>query len=193
MQINVDMDSVLCQLMPPWVKHLNENHGENLSVNDFTDWDLTKFMKKANQADVYRFLEICDFASLKPVPGAIEGMERLKAAGHEVTVSTACQHGHKGKQEWLREYLPWLDRRDHLFFGNAKWRISGDVLIDDSPDQITNWCKTGRPAIVFDHPWNRHVTADVAPGALRTLGWVYMPECIERAQEIVAKRGALKL
>lgn len=171
MLINCDMDSVLADLLTPWLDWINQWYGERLVPSDITGWDLARFVKNARAHEIYGYLNVCDFAALAPIPGAVEGITALFEAGHEITITTACQHGHRGKQKWLKKHLPWLDRRTHLFFGQAKYRISGDILIDDSPEQVLNWTATGRPAIVFDQPWNREVVRSESGPVVRARGW----------------------
>lgn len=95
------------------------------------------------------------FRSLPVTPGAIEGVEALRSAGHEVWVCTkplevnpTCRDE---KAAWLAEHMPFLERR--LIIAPDKSLIYGDVLLDDAPKMEWLPLALWRP-VVFSAPYN---------------------------------------
>lgn len=155
LSICIDMDGVLADINTPWLDYLNKEFDENLTREDIKDWSIHQFCKNATPKEVYRWLsQHCDFGTLEPIKDAIHGMEMLRAQGHQLTIVTACQYGHTGKRHWLKTHLPWLDLKSQLIFAHDKQRVTGDILLDDSPGNIKSWTLTGRRGVIFDQPWN---------------------------------------
>lgn len=77
--------------------------------------------------------------SLDLLPGAKEGIERLRHEGTVVAVTRPVL-----RPTWVYERTHWLI--DHLGFTEfqvintaAKHMVSGDALLDDNPENITGW------------------------------------------------------
>lgn len=116
------------------------------------------------------------FASLEPLPGAVEGITALAAAGHEVFICTAPLKANQScaseKMEWVAAHLgaQWLDR---VVITSDKTLVRGDVLIDDNPtvegSMAPSWTH-----LLFDAPYSRGlgrevVTWETIPAALAAL------------------------
>lgn len=90
-----------------------------------------------------------EYASLHPVPGAVEGMRALHEAGHYLILSTArhmktCE-GNMGmvlRRQGLT-LLQWLDRHaipyDEIWFGKP----FADVYLDDNAVRFEGWDRIG--------------------------------------------------
>jgi capsule biosynthesis phosphatase len=85
------------------------------------------------------------YADLQPVPGAIEKLRELRAAGHYIIISTArhmktCE-GNVGKvvARLGATTLDWLDRHgvefDEIHFGKPH----AEIYIDDNAMRFENW------------------------------------------------------
>ena len=86
-----------------------------------------------------------DYADVKPLPGAVETLKRLREEGHTIIIMTArnmATHNNNlgkiiAKQgpvviEWLKKYdIPY----DELLFGKP----NADFFIDDKGIKLTNW------------------------------------------------------
>ena len=97
------------------------------------------------------------FASLDPIPGALEGIEKLAQEGNEVFICTAPNtinpYCEQGKKEWVRKHLGmyWVRR---MIITKDKTLVQGDYLIDDKPE-IKGLIKPTWERIVYDQPYNR--------------------------------------
>lgn len=85
------------------------------------------------------------YASLEPLPGAVERIKSLRAAGHYIIVNTArnmatCE-ANVGRvmKNVGRITLEWLDRHgveyDEIYFGKP----NAEVYIDDRAIRFTSW------------------------------------------------------
>lgn len=95
------------------------------------------------------------------VQGSIIGVRALRDAGHELYLVT-----HRPKSA-VRDTTAWLE----LHFGSedpypwsglhilsnqeSKTMVDADLLIDDKPENISEWQASGREGILFSRPWNR--------------------------------------
>ena len=75
----------------------------------------------------------------------------------EVYILTASNNDNwkliAGKIEWVKNHFSKL--ADKVIFKDAKWELarSGDVLIDDCPQNIEDWNKIGK-GILYPRSWN---------------------------------------
>jgi 5'-nucleotidase len=100
------------------------------------------------------------FLNLKPIPGAIDGMRELLAAGHDVRICTAplrdYEHCIKEKYQWVEKHLG-LDWCARIMPTRDKTLVVGDALIDDRPD-ITGVIRPFWNHVVYDQSYNRTLT-----------------------------------
>jgi 5'(3')-deoxyribonucleotidase len=81
---------------------------------------------------------------------AIKKILELESRGCEVRLLTSSVETSQ-KIKWVRKYLgeKWTRR---VFICNEKWRLDGDILIDDREQPITgHWTH-----IYFTQPWNKN-------------------------------------
>jgi 5'-nucleotidase len=153
MRIFLDMDGVLVDLMHGWLPYLNEISGKNLTEKDVDMWGLEKvydmpFSKIRKPLHREGFWE-----ELPPYDGAVEFVEALDNAGHEVYIATApfpsdvCMWG---KKMWVENHLHFL-APSRLILAHDKFLLRGDMLVDDKPENLLQF-RGGR--ILFNQPWN---------------------------------------
>lgn len=97
------------------------------------------------------------FADLPPVPGGIEALQGLRAAGHVVIICTADIFANKtglaDKRQWVRRHLGDEIAR-MMIFTRDKTLIRGDYLIDDRP-AVSGALEPAWEHVIFDQPFNR--------------------------------------
>lgn len=99
--------------------------------------------------------------ALAPMPGAVETIKSLHDHNHELIIVTApYNHSPRCYYEkvmWVNEYLPFINTRESFIGTSAKYRVRGDLLVDDQGKNIDKFfgltCK-------FNHPYNRTVESD---------------------------------
>jgi 5'-nucleotidase len=100
------------------------------------------------------------YATLDPIPGAVEALHAMLAAGHDVRVVTSpwvenpsCA---SDKLDWLWRHLgrAWADR---AVITSDKTLVRGDYLIDDKPE-VTGSQEPTWEHVLFDQPYNQGLT-----------------------------------
>lgn len=127
------------------------------------------------------------FASLPPMAGALEALESLEAAGHDVRICTApLKRWHNcvpEKYGWVEEHLGvhWVGR---MIVTRDKTLVRGDVLIDDKP----------RVVGALEPVWRHLLLAQPYNAAGETTAWARgqwedVPGLIETLQGELAANG----
>ncbi|HVT78441.1 MAG TPA: hypothetical protein VHD87_15495 [Acidimicrobiales bacterium] len=106
------------------------------------------------------------FAVGDPVPDAVESLRAL-AECHTIVVIThrnlpgLTAIAEAATHHWLQtQGIPYAE----LHLTGDKAAVATDIHLDDSPEVIAQMRASGRRAVVFDQPWNRHVAGERACG-----------------------------
>lgn len=169
MTILVDMDEVLDQLLQAWIPYLNERYGADVKPEDVTGWWVTDFYPGLTRKQVYGVLDENElWESVKPVPGASEGLQKLIADGHDIFVVTNSNYKTiRAKMERvLFRYFPFLSW-DKVILATKKQMVRCDVLIDDG---VHNLIGGDYHKILMDAPHNRAFNAEIN-GMYRVFNW----------------------
>lgn len=118
------------------------------------------------------------FAGIPPLPGALEGLEALREAGHDVWICTAplsSPYCMAEKLEWVERHLgAWWERR--VILSRDKTLVRGDVLIDDKPAVTGSLTPTWRHVLFGTYGHHRSSTVE-----LRAPTWADVPAAVEAA------------
>lgn len=106
---------------------------------------------------------------IPPCPGAKRLVTDLRTMGCDLTIVTAPwdkgKTWHADREEWLRRQMGFV-HGDVLFVpGKQKYRVHGDVFVDDLAISVYQWC-LAHPngiGIVVLQPWSLR--------SLKKLGW----------------------
>ena len=178
-----DVDEVCADMNGELLRRYNARFDDNLTVWDLTDWDYTQFVKPECGNQIYDILREDDFYDdVVPITGALNGVETLRAMGHEVVFVSSClTNTHDAKLRWLMRhgFVPQGFRSKRFIPAAEKWRVMGHVLIDDGPHNITEWAenKTFAPSILFQQPHNSFFSTP--PGCSRAYGWINVLEKVD--------------
>ena len=132
-----DMDDVLIDLLPHWIKKLNCKYGLSVSDEDITEWDITKCIPSLTKEQIFTIVMQPSF--WETIPPAQNGqwfIRNLITEGHKVKIVTASHFEiiPSKIQRFLRLY-PWLTW-DDITVTSDKQSIKGDALIDDAPHNL---------------------------------------------------------
>jgi 5'-nucleotidase len=142
LRILIDQDAILADLLADWLALYNSKFDDALTKSDIHSWDVHKYVKPECGTAVYALPSAPGlYRNLKPIPGALAAVNSLLDDGHKVAIVTAhSEHPENTteKMQWIYEHLPRLGHKN-VFFAHLKSWIKGDVLIDDSPNNIISY------------------------------------------------------
>lgn len=166
MVIGIDLDSTLSNMNEKWLKIYNEEYDDNLTLNDLTMWDWYKITKP--ECGARGLMEILlrpgfFYEDIRPNEGSQEVTRWLiKEKKQDIYIVTSyCSEVTMDKTKWLIEHFPHIPSRNIIFINN-KALFDGDVLIDDSGDNIEAFTnkRPSRIGLLYDGPcpWNHEYT-----------------------------------
>ena len=128
-------------------------------------WDFREWGFAPDEYDRMHHLAVTQYDMIRTMPvilGAADALWRLSDAGiwlriitHRLYVNWAHERAVGDTAAWLDEHR--IPYRDLCFLG-AKPEVQADAYIDDAPHNITALRELGNTVIVFDQPYNRHLT-----------------------------------
>lgn len=152
-----DMDDVLVDLLPMWVRELNRRFNLNVAVSDIKEWDMQKAFPKLTKEQIYTVLDDPAFwDKVEPKEHSVEGLSLIQNAGLNVYVCTATHYRNVEKKitNCLMKFYPTIDYK-HIIMCHDKSLIKCDYIIDDYADNIKN---SSGIKILMNQPHNRSAT-----------------------------------
>lgn len=185
MKIGIDLDDVITDTAQGIADTLNERYGYNLTIDHFTCYHIENCTEVTEEHMRSVVMDPGFYVDLALKPGALETLQAMRAAKHEIYLDTA-----RPKEVWSVT----------LNYLRAK-RIPYSVLIFE-PDKRAAVIKHGLSAFLDD----RHATVNAIGLTLRSLGllpdrpWNGGPlanevDTIERARAILkaGSNGTMRL
>lgn len=149
--IAIDMDEVIADVIGKFQDMFEAAHGRRLTDEEL---DGKKIYHLPEAMEIRQALfEKGFFRDLKPIPGALEGLEFLRKYYklYFVTAAMEFRNSFEDKYDWLFEHLPWIDWK-HIVFCGDKSIIKADYLLDDHAKNLETF--SGKP-LLFDALHNR--------------------------------------
>lgn len=182
--IAIDFDGIVVDCLPTLLASYNLQFNDFVQVEDVTDYDLRKACKKTlDGRNVFSILNAPGFyRHLPPIPGALAGIARLRASGHNaVFVTSRPPRAEAETKEWVLQHV--RDDSTLICFTDCKEDIQADVIFDDSPQVLHNynarWPAAGAATIAYPynvgaHQWARVVGHYTQPAAAWTafVDWI---------------------
>lgn len=161
MLVAIDVDSTLHDYWEQFSAAAMELHGVDLPYAAQLAWRVDA-LSPAQVRDVVEATHTDDVIAAGVVyPGAARAIQRWKASGHEILITTHRRPGaHEATAEWLHEQgIPF----DGLRCGWEKVDHCSDVgvalLIDDAPSNLEGALNRGIAVATIRHPWNQDLLA----------------------------------
>jgi beta-phosphoglucomutase-like phosphatase (HAD superfamily) len=166
--IAIDIDSTLHHYWDQLSDAARRRFGIALPYEDQLTWGITLLRPEQVRACVQETHSEARVLAAEPYPGAVETVREWHDAGHFIHITSHRDvASHAATERWLgRIGLPF----DELYCSYDKVarcrEIGIDVLIDDSPVNLTAALDAGIAAATLLHPWNREFceTEDVICG-----------------------------
>ena len=159
--------------------------GNYVDPQSLTEWEFTSSLKFDNEGmrDLFwRHLNEEGFCkNLKPLPGAVEAIKKLRDMQVDVHVVTSpmktCPTWTHEREFWIAKHLNLPRTRIHHSAFKAVY--SGDLFIDDKPEHVMEWSdyNPGGAAFLWNAPGNRN-----AKGLNRLHSWDELFGLIEARQ-----------
>jgi len=187
-RIGIDVDGVLARTVPSVLDRMREKYGSHdARKEDITQWNSSV---EIDGEEIYIGPEIVEghgvkehVRSIKPKQGAREGLEGLRRMGYELVIVTnrpSDEETVRWSRAWLKDNsLPYDEF--HSTAETSKTSVDVDVLIDDHDRNVLEFLEDGRPAVLFDQPWNNTpIEANGADERLRVVSdWTEATEALD--------------
>jgi uncharacterized HAD superfamily protein len=179
-RLAIDIDSTLHPYWDQLAEIARRRFGIELPYETQYTWAIDRLTREQLKICVQETHRAEHVLAAEPYPGAVEAITRWHEEGHFIHITShraIDAHAHTG--EWLDKIgLP----HDELYCSYDKIsrcvEIGIDVLIDDSPDNLTQAVANGITAATIEHPWNRELD-----GVIRAPDWAGLAQ---RLQPVLA-------
>lgn len=166
MRLGIDLDGVVANFTKGWMSFYNRDFGTELVVSDSKRWhDLVELTHFERISDFWKWSSNLDgrsiFWHLEPFPGALEAVNKLSDAGHEIVIITTKPHFA------VQDTHEWIERHEisatEIHILEDKWLVPADVYLDDGPHVLPGLVRHRPESTVcrYIRPWN-----DPVPGAV---------------------------
>lgn len=192
MKIAVDMDEVLAGFIDKFIEFHNYKYKSSYNKNDFFSFDFSKVLK-CNEEEalqkVEEFFESDFFKQIDLIPGAIEGINKLKQK-HELHLVTGRQEEIKEETlKWINNYFPntfktinFTNHYSKLYEKTTKasvcMKLGVKALIEDSLEYSKELQENEIKVILMNVPWNQ--TEKLASNFVRVYNWNEILKEIEK-------------
>jgi hypothetical protein len=188
-RIALDIDSTLHEYWDLLQRVVKERYGVELPYEDQRDWGITALERDAVVHCVEETHSDENILAGVPYDDAVETVRAWHEAGHWIHVTS-----HRRPQtanataRWLEKIgMPYDDL--HCSFDKITRcvELDIDVLVDDSPVNISRAREHGMPAATIIHPWNEEVVAGGDDGIVGAPDWAGLERLVDEALTATAK------
>ena len=178
-RIAIDIDSTLHHYWDQLNGVAQRRFGTSLAYEEQVTWGITKLRPSQLAACVAETHQEVLVLAAEPYPDAVDTVSRWHAAGHFIHITSHRNpEAHDVTVRWLEQIGLAYDELHCSFDKITRCvELEMDVLIDDSPVNLTRAQDAGLIAATILHPWNAELveTDDVIAG--RT--WAELAEKLE--------------
>ena len=159
MRIAIDIDSTLHHYWPLLSAAAKRRFGIDLPYDRQYSWDITRLREEQVRVCVADTHSDEAIASARPYPHAVETVNAWHDAGHFIHVTShRAEHCRPATARWLDDIGLHYDDLNCSYDKVERCReLDIDLLIDDSPVNLTRALEEGMRAATLRHPWNQDV------------------------------------
>ena len=176
-----DFDDTMNQLLPNWIKWLNNKYALNVQEDEVTTWYIDQIFPTLTELQLYEPLNTPDFwLTVDEKQDAAYYVKKILEDGHNFYICTASYY----KNLWYKfdnclfRLFPFIDHQQMITTYN-KQLINCDVMIDDALHNI----KGKYLGILFDMPHNRSFDDLMSTKIERVTCWKQVYELITKIAE----------
>ena len=163
-RVGVDVDGVLADLLSPLFSHMNTMLGTRYTPDHMKDWDIAELVPEGRRDEFWDSFgkEVRVHDALRPLPGAVEGMQLLAEVADVYIVTAYLRSAPTwvhDRDRWLAEHFAISDKR--IVHTHAKYTFSAKALVDDKPATVAAWQREFRWGfgVLWDQPYNQSANA----------------------------------
>lgn len=189
--IYVDFDDVLCETALAFTHVLEREFGKRVRFEDIVSFNLGRSFGLSD-ADLEHLFDILhqpeELLAIKPVPGAVHGLQQWAVAGCDVRIVTGRPPSTAvPSRTWMERYgiphasLTFVDKyaRNHvphegetLLTLEQLAEAEFCLAVEDSPEMAVFIAQEMRlPVALLDRPWNASLDCAAHEGIVRCEGW----------------------
>lgn len=159
MRIALDIDSTLHHYWDVLSVVSRRRFGIELPYEEQFTWGITRLRPEQLELCIKESHNDEHILAGRPYPGAVETVRAWHAQGHFIHVTSHRDGGcRRATAAWLEEIeLPFDDLHCSHDKVSRCVALGIDLLIDDSPENISAAIEHGMLAATIAHPWNRDV------------------------------------
>jgi methionine salvage enolase-phosphatase E1 len=186
-RIALDIDSTLHHYWDLLDELAQERYGVRLSYAEQTSWSITALESEQLYALVQETHSDENVLGAEPYPDAVETVEAWHEAGHWIHVTShRAVSAHEATSRWLERIgMPYDDLHCSYDKISRCVELGIDVLVDDSPVNLTRAREHGMVGATIVHPWNADLTG--TDGIISGRDW---RELRERLDPVLVERDA---
>jgi uncharacterized HAD superfamily protein len=178
LKIGLDIDGVVADSFPVFLRELNKHYGKD--ITEIYDYDMSKVYDVAweDLGDFFDQNVEYLFSAPKPMEGAVDTIHSWLGEGHEIVYITArkCGLEEEVTLKWFDQHR--IPRDKTVFVGGASKTFAAkefgvDVFIEDFMSNALEIASIGVPVLLFDAPYNR---GKMPKGVTRCLNWKEVKE-----------------
>jgi len=148
--IALDLDDTVWEFNNPLIAKYNLRYDDRVSIDDFTSWDITPFIKIPRN-EFYGLATEGFFEEDVHIDYAVANrLERINKRSELFFVTAGCAKTIPWRYESLKRHLPWI-RDEQIVKLADKQRFDCDLLVDDNTDNCNN---AYRYSYLISRPWN---------------------------------------
>lgn len=169
-KIAVDMDDVIVDYCGGVRAAVELEYG--ITLPEFTEYKLGSILDPVVGRPWFEWMQDRDWIwkTFPAIPGAIGGIEALRKMGYRIEIVThKPEWAEATTWQWLGRWRPMahsvvlVDPED-----KKSDHTNAQLLIDDKYENVLDFRRAGRDAILFDRPHNKKVRL---PGVARAHNW----------------------
>ena len=159
LRLAIDIDSTLHDYWSQLAEVVRRRHGIDLPYEQQHTWEITQLPADQLRDCVRETHSERYVMAGVPYPGAVEAVRRWHEAGHFIHITSHRSLDSYGSTaRWLAQIgLPYHDLHCSYDKVTRCVELGIDVLIDDSPVNLSRAAAAGITPATILHPWNREL------------------------------------
>ena len=178
-RIALDIDSTLHHYWDLLAEIAQRRFGVELPYEEQTTWSITRLQPEQLKLLIEESHEHANVVSSEPYPDAVETVRAWHEEGHWIHITShRAESARRATASWLERIgMPYDDLHCSYDKITRCVELGIDVLVDDSPLNLTNAREKGMTGATIVHPWNAEIVNQ--DGIVGACDWRELRERLE--------------